>query len=304
MATPDERCVDLAEKQFGLIDRVQAARAGMTKSAIARRLSARRWRPVLPGVYRMAGAPISWEQSLKAATLWGGDTCAVSHFAAAALHGLAGFHKRDVHIQSSKRLQHPTVKTHRTRSAESQYTTMVKGIPVTSLTRTLIDLSASLSPRQIEKALDESIRRGMTDLGRLRGVLSRSGTRKRGRRLLRALIDERDGKGELTDSELEDKLIRLLRRRRLPEPSVHYNVFHADRWLGEVDFAYPSKRVAIEVHGYQVHSLKNVWENDQRRENELVQAGWKVLKATHRQLEKDPDRFIDALRTALSASPF
>ena len=103
------------------------------------------------------------------------------------------------------------------------------------------------------------------------------------------------------DSELEDKLLRLIRRARLPEPVIHYNVVHGDEWLGEVDLAYPQARIAIETHGYRVHSLKRVWENDQCRENDLVRAGWKLLKATHLQLEQRPRLFLEALRSLLRA---
>jgi len=177
----------------------------------------------------------------------------------------------------------------------------VKGIPTTSVTRTLVDLSGSLPRRSLEKLLDEAIRRGMTDVARLRAELRRCGGR-RGTRLLRQVLAPRDGAGERTDSELEDKMRRLIRRARLPEPVVHYNVFHGDEWLGEVDFAYPEARIAIEGHGYRVHSLKPVWENDQRRENELVRAGWKILKATNLQLDQHPNSFIETLRSLLRAA--
>ena len=100
-------------------------------------------------------------------------------------------------------------------------------------------------------------------------------------------------------SELEDKLIRLIRSEKLPLPAKHHNAVDADRWLGEVDFAYPRQRIAIEVHGYRLHSSRTVWEDDQLRENGLVQAGWRVLKVTSSQLEDDPGRIIGALRSLL-----
>src|SRR5260370_40208821 len=90
MGRGDRACAEIAEKQFGLISRDQAIGTGMSERAIGRRLGAGRWRQVLPGVYRLAGAPASWEQALKAATLWGGEGCVVAHRAVAALHGLAG----------------------------------------------------------------------------------------------------------------------------------------------------------------------------------------------------------------------
>jgi very-short-patch-repair endonuclease len=249
----------------------------------------------------MAGAPTSREQSLKAATLWGGENCVVSHETAAALHGLTYLAGRRIHVQSPKLLQRANIVAHRSRYLTSPIVT-VKEIPVTSVTRTLIDLSASLPTRSLEKLLDEAIRRGMTDIDRIKGVLRRSIGTRRGKRVLSRLIKSRDSKGERTDSESEDQLIRLIRNGGLPPPEVHHNVFHRDGWLGEVDFAYPQERIAIEVHGYRVHSLKRVWEKDQRRENELVRAGWKLLKATSLQLEQEPESFLEVLRSLLEAS--
>src|SRR5260370_19395968 len=67
MGRGDRACAEIAEKQFGLISRDQAIGTGMSERAIGRRLGGGRGRQVLPGVYRLAGAPASWEQSLKAA---------------------------------------------------------------------------------------------------------------------------------------------------------------------------------------------------------------------------------------------
>jgi very-short-patch-repair endonuclease len=175
----------------------------------------------------------------------------------------------------------------------------VKGIPTTSVTRTLIDLAGTAPRKTLERALDEALRGGMTDLGRLRGVLARSGVKRRGAKVLRTLLEAREPAKERSDSELEDKLIRLIRSERLPPPAVHYNVMDEDRWLGEVDLAYPRQRIAVEVHGYRIHSSRSVWEDDQRRENGLVEAGWKVLKVTNSQLEHDPALIVGTLRSLL-----
>jgi len=60
---------------------------------------------------------------------------------------------------------------------------------------------------------------------------------------------------------------------------------------------------AIEAHGYRFHSSRSVWEDDQRRENGLVEAGWKVLKVTSSQLENEPASIIGALRSLLGKKP-
>src|SRR5262249_57278192 len=99
-----------------------------------------RGRLELRRVHRLAGAPKSWEQSLKAATLWGGEHCVASHEAAATLHGLSSVRARQVHVQLAKQLRHSGVITHRTRFA-GQYATSVRGVHTTSVTRTMRDLA-------------------------------------------------------------------------------------------------------------------------------------------------------------------
>jgi predicted transcriptional regulator of viral defense system len=87
----------------------------MSRQAIHRRLAAGRWQEVLPGVYRVAGAPTSEEQSLMAACLWAGPGAAVSHRAAAGLWGLLEGHSTSVEITTPRRLRHPGVVVHRVR---------------------------------------------------------------------------------------------------------------------------------------------------------------------------------------------
>jgi len=151
----DELCASIFEKQFGLIEREQALKCGMSLAAVSRRLASGRWLKVLPRVYRLAGAPRSCEQSLKAVTLWGGSRCVVSHETAAALHGLSVTAPRRMHVQAPTQLQRANVAAHRTRFGQL-HTVTVKGIPTTSVTRTLVDLSASLPRSSLEKLTGRS----------------------------------------------------------------------------------------------------------------------------------------------------
>ena len=49
-----------------------------------------RWRAAGPGVYRIAGTPVTWRSHLLAAVLAGGPGAVASHRSAGALHGLDG----------------------------------------------------------------------------------------------------------------------------------------------------------------------------------------------------------------------
>jgi hypothetical protein len=91
----DQPCASIAAAQFGLISHAQAVACGMSPHAIHRRVAARRWDRVLPGVYRLVGAPSSWEQRLMAAVVWAPEAV-VSHRGAAALWRLDGFDRGPV----------------------------------------------------------------------------------------------------------------------------------------------------------------------------------------------------------------
>jgi hypothetical protein len=80
----------LANRQFGLVSRSQALAAGLSQRAIGRRLQSSQWERLYPSVYRLPGAPRSWEQKLMGALLWAGPEAALSHRSAAALWKLDG----------------------------------------------------------------------------------------------------------------------------------------------------------------------------------------------------------------------
>ncbi len=63
----------IATRQHGVVSQAQAIDAGMSRSAISRRVDAGRWVRVLPRVYRIGGAPATGRQGMMAATLWAGD---------------------------------------------------------------------------------------------------------------------------------------------------------------------------------------------------------------------------------------
>src|SRR5262249_27761651 len=90
-ASVDERLGDVAAKQHGVFTRHDAVEAGATEGVIRHRLRTKRWARVHPGVYRLAGAPTTWRQSLCAATLAAGDGAAAATLAAAVLQQIPGF---------------------------------------------------------------------------------------------------------------------------------------------------------------------------------------------------------------------
>lgn len=294
METPnaDAACAALAATQHGVIGHQQAIDAGLSKFAINRRASTGSWIRVLPGVYRLAGVPVTWHQRLMAACLWGGPGAVASHRSAAALWDLRGGDQGAVEISSCKRARASLdVKVHRVETPAEE-TTVIRGIPVTGVGRTLLDLAAA-APESLGEAVDAALRRGLIRLSRLRWLagIHRSRGRK-GSAALRRALEERSAVIAHSESAVEAQLARLLSKARLPSPVPQFEVWEGKELVGRIDFAYPGVKLAIEVDGYAYHSSRRAFQRDRDRQNRLIGMGWRVLRVTAEDLRLGPREVI------------
>ena len=297
----------LAASQHGAFSRSQALKAGLSAPTVAYRFRSGRWDQLRPGVYRVAGTPGSWKQEVMAALLWAGPGAAVSHSTAARLWNLEGLPRRHrdepvhVSVPPPRHPAAPDVVVHRPRELGERDCTDLDGIHVTNLPRTLIDLAAEPGSVKLELLLESALSYRQFDLPWLRKTLRRLGARGReGVGGLLRLADERTGERPDHDSELERQMHAFFLRWRLPVPASHYNLFDADRWYGELDFAYPKQRVAILTHGFWIHRRRTNWERDQAQLGDLAALGWRAVPVTREQLETDEKTVRDRIRRALA----
>ena len=76
------------------------------------------------------------------------------------------------------------------------------------------------------------------------------------------------------------------------------------RLLGlEVDFLWPDQRLVVEVDGYTFHGHRRGFERDRRRDQQLVAAGYRVIRVTWRQLRDEPIAVIASIAQALRWHP-
>ena len=151
---PDRAIAALAESQYGLVTRAQAVSRGLSEAGFDRRVASGNWTRVHRGVYRLTGSPQTPEQSVKAACLAIPGALA-SHRAAAAILGLPEIQPRvEITVLQSRRIRLEAVQVHRTTRLETVDRDFEKGIPVTSLARTMIDLCGVLAKDQMASALD------------------------------------------------------------------------------------------------------------------------------------------------------
>lgn len=263
---------DLAATQDGLVSRAQLLDS-LTPSAVRHLLASGRLVQVRRGVYGAAGAPPTVWRPLRAALLAAPETVA-SHRAAAGLHHLPGVLPGAVELTafpgSCPRL--PGARIHRANTLVVDDLTTVDGFPVTTLSRTVVDMAGTVHPRLLEQMLDRSRPEDVVACVDRLGAVGRRGLRR-----LQPLLAVRLG-GE---SPLEKLWLRRLRRAGLPSPVLGHQLVVGRRVL-ILDMAWPEHRVALEVDGWSAHGTRTQFDRDRQRDLLTTRVGWRVLRVTSR----------------------
>jgi very-short-patch-repair endonuclease len=296
----------VAAAQHGLFTRVDVAAIGVPRGVLQRWTAAGRVERVGAGVYRVAGAPPTWEQRLLAAVLAGGAGVMASHRSAARLWGLLDDDVLEVTVPDLRRPRVRGAVVHRSADVAGAHAVRRRAVPVTSPLRMLVDLGAVVGAGVVEDVLDRALERRLVTIGGVERSLSElSGRGRAGAGVLRAVLRHRALGSDRPDSLLEPRMARLLRGASLPAPAFQHEVRDAGRFVARVDFAYPDVRLALEVDGWGSHSSPRAFQSDLARQNALVALGWTVLRFTWPDVVRRPAvvaadirRVLWTLRTA------
>lgn len=294
---PDHAIEALAANQHGVVARRQLIAAGIPPDVIDRRLAAKRLHSLHRGIYRV-GPLLTARGEEMAAVLVCGDAAVLSHRTAAVLWQLLAALRpgtaTDVIISPELRHRRSGVRTHRV-ALRTEDVTKLDGIPLTTPSRTLYDLAGAIPARDLERALAEALVRGLTSRRRLEALLAREAC-PRGKSRLVALLAG-DAQPALTVSEGEEAYLRLVARARIRRPEVNVVVCGY-----RVDFFWPKERLVAEIDGYAYHASRDRFENDRRRDADLMAAGIRVLRVTWRQIENEPEALMARLAELLARS--
>ena len=274
----------IAEENHGIFAAHHLRELRVSKAEREWRLRSGRWVELYEGVYRIAGVPQSWRGELLAACWAGGIRAVASHRSAAALWELPGQQRgiRELTCPRWRRTQHDGLVVHETTALSERDITVVDGIPVTTVERTILDLAAVCSSFTVDLAIDSALRRQLTNVEKLCAMLRRVGKRgRKGTKALRRLLADRDSKFAPTESERELMLLRVLREHGLPEPERQYSI-HDDsgNFVARPDLVYRDLKIAMEYDSYQHHVGKEALVRDSRRRNAIAAIGWLTLVAT------------------------
>ena len=208
-----------------------------------------------------------------AAVLAAGKGAALSGLSAAALCKAWRRPVREIHVTAPRgRHSQSGFRLHTTRRLHPDDVAELDGIPVTTMARTLVDLTDVLTAHQLANVIHEAAYHELFDRRATYEAIERANGRTNLAKLEQAL--EANGAG--TRSSLEDRFLSLVGG--LPQPLVNTKIEGI-----EVDFAWPG--LVVEVDG-PAHQRPRSRTEDQERDAMLSAAGYKVVRITRDDLER------------------
>jgi predicted transcriptional regulator of viral defense system len=296
-----QKVVEVAQRQHGVVSYEQIRKAGLSRNQIQTRVARGEWSRMLRGVYRIGGAPPTWEAQLRAHLFAAGEHALASHRTAAVLHGLEGFHQAalEISIPSGTSYRHSDVRVHRVADLAAVSSVQRNGCPTTPPARTLLDIAAVATTAKLHLAVEDAIRRNLVSWeGLITCLASYARQGRPGIGPLRTIVDAHRDEVVATDNGFELLVATLIERAGLPRPEVQHEVTVQGRRY-RIDLAYPAVKLAVELDGSK-HREKPTFERDRARQNALVLAGWTILRYTWDHYVRQSGRIIREIRAVLT----
>ncbi len=273
------RVARVAARQHGVVSRRQLRALGVSDDQVDRWAARGRLHRLFHAVYAVGHPQVGvLGRSLAAVLSTGG---VLSHRSAAALWDIRSYDgPPELTLRRSGARRRRDARVHVTRSLRPAEVTRLHGIPVTTATRTVIDLRDVLTAPAHRRAVGRAVRAGLVDPLDL--------TAPRGRRAIAG------GAPVFTRSEFEARFERAVVAWGLPAPTMNAWV------LGmEVDAHWPEQRLVVELDHPHTHFNLEAFEWDRVKQERLEDAGLRVRRVTERRLRERPSEVRAALERAL-----
>jgi very-short-patch-repair endonuclease len=283
-----------------VVGREQLVRLGFSEEAIEVRIRAGRLHRLHAGVYAVGHRKISREGRWLAAVLASGRGSVLSHFSAAALWGIWPNSRSQVDVIVSRRSRSsPAIRRH-VAVLPVDERTVVEGIPVATVPRTIFDLAASSSVDRLESAIRQVEYLRLHDPLSLLDLVNRYPGRRGVRRVREALARLESLPPGRSRSPLEERFLPFLRRHRLPRPRLNDWIVVGQRRF-QVDCHWPGTGQIVELDSWQAHGTRSAFREDRARDRILRTAGYDVTRLSWAQLDDEPEAVASDLRALLSA---
>lgn len=300
--------LEAADRHHGVVSRRGLLASGVPAEAIGHRLQSGLLVPVFPGVYsavrteitmdalRVAAVLASGEGGVlgarSAATAWG----FLDHMSPIDVYRVAGGGRHRCRVRLSGYSGRPYLIVHRPRRLPPEDVIDHRGVPVTTVARTLKDLAALLPRKRFRRSFLEADRLGLLDDTDLVRVVARTRGH-RGAGLMKRMVGARIPDIGRAHSVLEAIYLDLHQQGLVPVAEVNEEV------LGrEADLVWRRESVVVELDGYEFHRGREAFERDAARGNQLRAAGWTLLRFTWRMLIQDPSEVSAQIEAVLKQS--
>lgn len=246
------------------------------------------------GVFRVGHSAPSVEATYLAAVRACGERAVLSGRAAAYLYGLIAGSEPPPQVTAPSERRVRGVRVRRQRRLDSRDVTLLRGIPITAVPGTIVDLAGELRPHELARACHEAGVRYGTSPAHVAAVLERRPNSPGAATLRRVMT----GEERVTLSKLERRFLELLRAEGLPLPQTN-------RLVGgrRVDCRWPARRLTVELDGYRYHHSRHAWERDRRREREARARGDEFRRYTFGDVTEYPTLMLAELRQVLFTTP-
>jgi very-short-patch-repair endonuclease len=186
------------------------------------------------------------------------------------------------------------IRTTRSRNIDPRDVAKCRGIPITTVARTVVDLAADSTPGELARFFHESAVRYRLKPHHVEAVLKRRPNSPGAKALKRVMYgDER-----ALLSELERGFIAILRANNLPLPKT--NVPRHGHW---VDCRWPQHKLIVELDSYRFHGTRHAWERDQQRERKARKRGDEYRRYVWGDVFEQPAATAAEVRQLLSSLP-
>lgn len=295
---------EIAAGHHGIVTREQLAEAGASRRQVAAWVQAGRLGPVGRGAYIVGGAPVTFEaRVLGRIAVHGAETWA-GRRTAAALWGVQGFpedHRIELLRPADGSNERRGAVVHRSSLIPPEHVTVHRGVPLTTPSRTIMDLAATIGPLRLRNAVADAVRKGLCTDASLHVVLARMAGRGRpGTRRLREVLAARSGLVP-GHSDLEALARAVILAAGLPEPEWEVDLHDAQGWIGRVDGLFRAGRLVLELDSRRWHGQDVDRAHDARRDRRLEALGYVVLRITWADLVDRPDSVVAQIRALLDA---
>jgi very-short-patch-repair endonuclease len=284
----------LVERQHGVVSHRQLLGLGLSPAAVKHRIAAGRLFGVHRGVYAVGRPQLGPHGLWTAAVLACGSGAVLSHLSALCLWGLwtASAAPIEVSVPVARRGHRPGLIVHRRRAAALEDATSREGVPLTAVTRTIIDVAPRIGAARLERIVGEADKLGLSDPEQIRAAAARA-PRLPGSAIVRRRLDLRTFR--LTESELERRFLSLVGRAGIDRPETGARIGGH-----KVDFLWPRLGLVVETDGLRYHRTAAQQTVDRRRDQRLTEAGLTLLRFTHAQVRYERDEVERTLRAVVS----